>query len=73
MPPQFHQSSGVRADLRGVFAVGVPLVVFRVQEGIATNFEAAAGGIVEVVSLGNDNVGGARESNAPVVGSTACS
>jgi len=55
------------ADLKGVAAVGVPVVVNGVEESVAGNLGAATAGVVDVVALKGDHVVGAGEVHGPVV------
>ena len=48
-------------------AVGVPVVVDGVEEGVAGNLRAAAAGVVDVVALESDQIVGASEVHGPVV------
>ncbi|CAH0057350.1 unnamed protein product [Clonostachys solani] len=51
---------GARVDLERVAVVVVPVVVDGVEEGVATDLGAAAGGVVDVVVLEGDQLGGRR-------------
>jgi hypothetical protein len=58
---------GAGADLEGVAAVGVPVVVDGVEESVAGDLGAATAGVVDVVALEGDHVVGAGEVHGPVV------
>jgi hypothetical protein len=55
----------------GVVAVGVEVVVYGVEEGVAADFGATARGVVDVVLLKRDHVVGAGEVDSPVVKAVA--
>ena len=59
-----HPASPV---IERVARVGVEIVVNSVQQRVAVHLGAAAGGVVDVVSLHGDEVLGAREVDGPVV------
>jgi len=63
----FSDDGGASADLEGVAAVGVEVVVDGVEESVAADLGAATAGVVDVVALESDHVVGAGEVQGPVV------
>lgn len=57
---------GTGADLEGVAAVVIPVVVDGVEKSVATNLGRAARGVVNVVVLEGDQVVGSVEVKSPV-------
>lgn len=58
---------GARVHLERVARVGIPVVVDRVEEGVAANLWRSSGGVVDVVALEGDQVVGSGEVEGPVV------
>lgn len=58
---------GARVNLKGVARVGVPVVVDGVEESVAGHLGATARGMVDIVVLEGDEIGGTGEVEAPVV------
>ena len=55
------------SDVESVARVGIPVVVDGMDERVSADLGAAAGGVVDVVVLHGDEVGGASQVDGPIV------
>lgn len=68
----FGYDHGSGSNVKCVPGAGVPVIIYRVQKGIANHLWSAAGGVVDVVSFEGNEIVGAGEVEGPVVVVITC-